>query len=188
MAESFGDASCDKVNWNIKIFGAFKLHLAVLCALLSSELHICARCRSQQHNLQLAGLGKWQCPGCQTDPSSTGKGLHHSFISSPLPVFHVFPNPFVFIQEEESGNVRHCQIREQSPLVLSVSWCVSLKFFIMKQTAVVFCRFLELTHGSDEDGNFLEKCCERKLPTKSTCITNFLHFEVSSLFLTKKLI
>lgn len=140
-------------RWSVtsKIFRAFKLNLSVLCSVLSSELHICACC----HSKQLAGLGEMEGPSCQTDPSSTGKGLHHSVITSSLPVFHVVPSPFVFIHEEESGNGSHWQIPVQSPLVLLVSRCVSLKFFIMKQADVVF---LELIHGSDEYGNFLEKC------------------------------
>lgn len=69
-------------RWSVtsKIFGAFKLNLSVLCSALSSELHICAHCHSEQ----LAGLGEMEGPRLPNWSFLHREGfpsLSHHFIS-----------------------------------------------------------------------------------------------------------
>lgn len=106
-AEDFGRASGDKLNCNIKTFWASNLKFTVLCTpLIFRATHLCTLSLRAAQPEFVRTWGNWSTQAAKHILPPQGWFPHHSFIALPIPVFHVVPNQFVFIQEKESATVR----------------------------------------------------------------------------------
>lgn len=195
-AEDFGDASCDKVNCNIKIFWAFNLNFTVLRTLLIFKAtHLCTVSLRATHPEFVRTWGNWSTQAAKLILPPQGWFSHHSFIALPILVFHVVPNQFVFIQEEESA-MSDCVF---SHLVVLISWFVPLQFSIVTQETVAKSAVLLLLEiflvsstlcfciSADffrsllwSDGYAMKKCHERKLSNRKCFQYLFYAFRTDS--------
>lgn len=127
-AENFGDASCDRVNSNIKIFWALNLNFTIPHTLLIfSAAHLCMLSLRATQPGFVRTQRNWSTQAAK-HPFSSGMVHHFAY-----PSFSWGSKFIGIIQEEESAHVRYCQNHVFSHLVVLISWFVSLQFSIVKK-------------------------------------------------------